>query len=32
MKDLRREIERRTSGATAPGAATVPSGVTQLGV
>jgi cytochrome c oxidase subunit I len=31
MKDIRREVERRTSGAPAPGAA-VPSGATQVGV
>jgi cytochrome c oxidase subunit 1 len=32
MKDIRREVEQRTSGATAPGAATVPAGATQVGV
>ncbi len=32
MKDLRREIERRTSSEPVSGTATVPSGVTQLGV
>jgi hypothetical protein len=31
MKDLRREIERRTSGAPASGAV-VPAGATQVGV
>jgi cytochrome c oxidase subunit I len=32
MKDIRREIEQRTSGTPAPGGATVPSGATQVGV
>ncbi len=32
MKDIRREIERRSSGARASGAATVPTGATQVGV
>jgi cytochrome c oxidase subunit I len=32
MKDIRAEIERRTSGAPAPGHATVPTGATQVGV
>jgi len=32
MKDIRREIEQRTAGATAPGGATVPAGATQVGV
>jgi cytochrome c oxidase subunit 1 len=32
MKDVRREIERRTGGATAAGGATVPTGATQVGV
>jgi len=32
MKDIRREIERRGSGARASGAATVPTGATQVGV
>ena len=32
MKDIRREIQRRTSGVPAPGAATVPTGATQVGV
>ena len=32
MKDIRREIQRRTSGVPAPGAATVPAGATQVGV
>jgi cytochrome c oxidase subunit I len=32
MKDIRREIERRGSGARAAGAATVPTGATQVGV
>jgi cytochrome c oxidase subunit I len=32
MKDIRLEIERRTSGAPAPGGATVPSGARQVGV
>jgi cytochrome c oxidase subunit 1 len=32
MKEIRREIEQRTSGAPAPGGATVPAGATQIGV
>jgi cytochrome c oxidase subunit I len=32
MHDIRREVERRTMGAPAPGAATVPAGATQVGV
>jgi cytochrome c oxidase subunit I len=32
MKDIRREIEQRTSGVPAPGGATVPSDATQIGV
>jgi cytochrome c oxidase subunit 1 len=32
MKDIRREIEQRTSGAPAHGGATVPAGATQIGV
>jgi cytochrome c oxidase subunit I len=32
MKDIRREVEQRTAGATAPGRATVPAGATQVGV
>ena len=32
MKDIRREIEQRTSGAPAPGGATVPAGATQIGL
>jgi cytochrome c oxidase subunit 1 len=32
MKDIRREVERRTSGVPAPGQATVPAGATQVGV
>ena len=32
MKDIRREIEQRTSGAPASGGATVPAGATQVGV
>jgi hypothetical protein len=32
MKDIRREIERRTTGAPAAGGATVPTGATQVGV
>jgi cytochrome c oxidase subunit I len=32
MKDIRRDIEQRTAGATAPGGATVPAGATQVGV
>jgi len=32
MKDIRREIERRTSGAPAPSPATVPTGARQIGV
>jgi cytochrome c oxidase subunit I len=32
MKDIRREIERRTGGAQVAGGATVPSGATQVGV
>jgi len=32
MKDIRREIDQRTSAAPAPGHATVPSGATQVGV
>jgi heme/copper-type cytochrome/quinol oxidase subunit 1 len=32
MKDIRREIEQRTSGVPAPGSATVPAGATQVGV
>ncbi|HEY7933983.1 MAG TPA: cytochrome c oxidase subunit I [Solirubrobacteraceae bacterium] len=32
MADIRREVQRRTSGSTEPGAATVPAGVTQIGV
>ncbi|HEY5261050.1 MAG TPA: cytochrome c oxidase subunit I [Solirubrobacteraceae bacterium] len=32
VADIRREIEQRTSGAPAPGGATVPSGATQVGV
>ena len=32
MKDIRREIERRTAGASTAGGATVPSGATQVGV
>jgi cytochrome c oxidase subunit I len=32
MKDIRREIEQRTSAVTAPGGATVPAGATQVGV
>jgi cytochrome c oxidase subunit I len=32
MKDIRREIEQRTSAVPAPGGATVPAGATQVGV
>jgi cytochrome c oxidase subunit I len=32
MKDIRREVERRSTGAQASGDATVPAGVTQVGV
>jgi len=32
MRDIRREIERRTSGAPSAGAATVPAGATQVGI
>jgi heme/copper-type cytochrome/quinol oxidase subunit 1 len=32
MKDIRREVEQRSSGATAPGGAMVPAGATQVGV
>jgi cytochrome c oxidase subunit I len=32
MRDIRREVERRTSTTGAPGAATVPAGATQVGV
>jgi hypothetical protein len=32
MKDIRNEVERRTSGASAPGGATVPAGARQVGV
>ncbi len=32
MKDIRREIEQRSSGAPASGGATVPAGATQVGV
>jgi cytochrome c oxidase subunit I len=32
MKDIRREVERRSSGSLASGSATVPAGVTQVGV
>jgi cytochrome c oxidase subunit I len=32
MKDIRREVERRTQGARATGGATVPAGATQVGV
>jgi cytochrome c oxidase subunit I len=32
MRDIRREIERRTSGAPSVGSATVPAGATQVGV
>jgi cytochrome c oxidase subunit I len=32
MKDIRREVERRTSGAGVAGGATVPAGATQVGV
>jgi cytochrome c oxidase subunit 1 len=32
MKDIRREIEQRSSGTPAPGGATVPTGATQVGV
>jgi cytochrome c oxidase subunit 1 len=32
MKDIRREIEQRSSGAAAPGGAMVPAGATQVGV
>jgi cytochrome c oxidase subunit 1 len=32
MKDIRREVQRRTTGADATGTATVPSGATQVGV
>jgi cytochrome c oxidase subunit 1 len=32
MKDIRREIEQRTSAVPAPGSATVPAGATQVGV
>jgi hypothetical protein len=32
MKDIRREIERRSGGAHVAGGATVPSGATQVGV
>ena len=32
MRDIRREVERRSSGATVSGGATVPTGATQVGV
>jgi hypothetical protein len=32
MKDIRREIERRTGTGATPGGATVPAGATQVGV
>ena len=32
MKDIRLEIERRSTSAPAPGRATVPAGATQVGV
>ena len=32
MKDIRREVERRSAGASATGGATVPAGATQVGV
>jgi heme/copper-type cytochrome/quinol oxidase subunit 1 len=32
MKDIRREIERRSTTGSSAGAATVPSGATQIGV
>jgi cytochrome c oxidase subunit 1 len=32
MKDIRREVQRRSSGAAVPGGATVPAGATQVGV
>jgi hypothetical protein len=32
MKDIRREIERASGGARAPGTATVPAGATQVGL
>jgi hypothetical protein len=32
MKDIRREVERRTLGPQTPGGATVPAGATQVGV
>jgi cytochrome c oxidase subunit 1 len=32
MKDIRREVERRSTAGQATGAATVPSGATQVGV
>jgi cytochrome c oxidase subunit I len=32
MKDIRREVQRRSSGATVPGGATVPAGATQVGI
>ena len=32
MKDIRREIERRVSGAPSTGSATVPAGATQVGI
>jgi cytochrome c oxidase subunit 1 len=32
MKDIRREVERRTGGAVVAGGATVPTGATQVGV
>jgi heme/copper-type cytochrome/quinol oxidase subunit 1 len=32
MKDIRREVERRTLGVPIPGGATVPAGATQVGV
>jgi len=32
MKDIRREVQQRSSGATVSGGATVPTGATQVGV
>jgi hypothetical protein len=32
MKDIRREVERRSSGAPSRGGSTVPTGATQIGI